>query len=481
MNTIITMCVGPSLKAKTGTTCVAYPNHPSPPPSLGSTGSLGSAPPEGGVSKYPRVLEDLELGGVWVGEVKSHLDLKLSLESLSLRPSNIGFWKVGCGFNLPPTPSPFTNPTPYHPIAPTKTVPSTPPTTPIPTYPATPIPSTPYTNSTTTNLIKTATGGTKVITTLSKKNSVPTSTFVCDGIGCVFATNSPYKFLNHQSMPHNWKPGSQNWCFNKAKSLAQGKKTLGLRASSPTQFISTDIRVKKGELLPNIIETKCGEEPSPPPSISPTTTKTSSSKTPTTSTMAPNTHSLTPTTPTPSTPTPTNVTTVPATLSPPTPSPNPLPITQPNIVEDAKLYYPVSYFLWKRKLPPPTLTPLFPPWALFPKLRGNKVRSSTHLKWDRRLYDGTTFSFGVNDPSLDMSSHTVTLSYGIGIPKFKEDGSWAKYSHLLVPKTKFQTAPLLKIFKASCYNPNSKKRVPRPKSGQNTTHKAHGISRKDHL
>ena len=197
--------------------------------------------------------------------------------------------------------------------------------------------------------------------------------------------------------------------------------------------------------------------------------------------MAPNTHSLTPTTPTPSTPTPTNVTTVPATLSPPTPSPNPLPITQPNIVEDAKLYYPVSYFLWKRKLPPPTLTPLFPPWALFPKPRGNKVRSSTHLKWDRRLYDGTTFSFGVNDPSLDMSSHTVTLSDGIGIPKFKEDGSWAKYSHLLVPKTKFQTAPLLKIFKASCYNPNSKKRVPRPKSGQNTTHKAHGISRKDHL
>ena len=483
------MCVGPSLMAKTITTHVANPNHPSSPPSLGSKSSLGSAPPEGGVSKYPRVLQDLELGGVWVGEVKSHLDLQLSLESLSLRPSNTGFWKVGCGFNLPPTTLPSTNPSPYYPIAPTKTIPSATPTTPIPIHPATPIPATPYTTSTTTILIKTATGGTKVITTHPKKKSFPTPTFVCDGIGCVFSTNSPYKFLNHQAMPHNWKPGSQNWCFNKAKSLAQGNKTLGLKASSPTQFTSTDIRLKKGELLPNIIVTKCGEEPSTPPSISPTTTNTSSSITPTTSTLVPNSHSLTPTTPVRSTPTPTptpistptTVTTIPTTLPPPSPSPNPPPFTPPNIVEDAKLYFPVSYFLWKRKLPPPTVTPLFPPWALFPKPRGNKVRSSSHLKWDRRLHDGTTFSFGVNDPSLDISSHTVTLSDGIGIPKFKEDGSWAKYSHLLVPKTKFQTIPLLKSFKGSCYNPNSKKRVPRPKSGQNTTHKAHGISKKDHL
>ena len=97
MNTIYKMCEGPSLEVKTITPHVANPNHPSSPPSLGSTGSLGSAPPEGGVSKYPRVLEDLELGGVWVGEVKSHLDLQLSLESLSLHPSNTGFWKVGCG------------------------------------------------------------------------------------------------------------------------------------------------------------------------------------------------------------------------------------------------------------------------------------------------------------------------------------------------------------------------------------------------
>ena len=69
MNTISKMCEGPSLGAKTTTIHMANPSHPLFHPSLGSTGPLGSAPPAGGVSKHPRVPVDLELGGVWVGEV----------------------------------------------------------------------------------------------------------------------------------------------------------------------------------------------------------------------------------------------------------------------------------------------------------------------------------------------------------------------------------------------------------------------------
>ena len=60
MNTISIMCVAPLLKGKTSTTAMANPSHPSSPPSLGSTGPLGSAPPEGGVCKHPGVLVDLD-------------------------------------------------------------------------------------------------------------------------------------------------------------------------------------------------------------------------------------------------------------------------------------------------------------------------------------------------------------------------------------------------------------------------------------
>ena len=455
MNTISKMCEGPSLEAKTKTTHVANPNHPSSPPSLGSTGALGSAPPEGGESKHPGVLMDLELGGVWAGEVQPPLGSVHPLAGVSLRPSLIGSWKLGCGFHLPPLPSPVAHPTPYHPAAPTKSSLSSPPSTPSPIHPKTSI------------HIKTATGGNKVVNKQLKNTSLPTPSYICDGIGCSFVTNSPYDYIQHQSTPHNWKPGSQNWCFNKAKVLAQGNKTVGLKASGPTTFPSTDIRVKKGELPPNIIQVSCCEEPTPLPSIPTTVTTTIPSKTPTPPAIAATTPTPISTSPmlssTAPNPTSGSVTTIPTTTTPP------------------KLYFPLSYFLWKRKLPPPTQNPVFLPWALFPKPRGNKVRSSSSLKWDRRLPGGTTYSFGVNDPNLGYSSHSVTLAEGVGVPKFKEDGSWARYSHILVPKTKHQNKPPNQSLNTSYYKLQSKRRVPRPKSGQNTNHKGHGLSHQDHL
>ena len=232
------MCETPSLKG----------NMP-------TTSFLESAPSEGGVSKCPGDLVDLELREVWVSAVQHSLGVELPLDSLSLRPSIIGSWKAGCGFNLLSPTFPSTHPTPYQPVKPTEATTSTAPTSTI-TTPTTTIQTISNTIPATTIVTRTATGGTKVVTKHLKKASSPTPTYVCDGIGCAFVTNSPYKLVHHQSMPHNWKLGSQNWCFVKAKSLAQGNKPVGLKASGPTQFSSTDIRVKKGELPPNPIETK---------------------------------------------------------------------------------------------------------------------------------------------------------------------------------------------------------------------------------
>ena len=166
MNTISKMCEAPSLKGKTSTAPMANPSHPSSPPSLGSTSPLGSAPPEGGVSKYPGVLVDLELGGVWVGEGKPPLGIGISPASLSLYPSNSGSWKLGCGFHLPPQTSPWPNPTPYYPVAPAKSTPSTSSTTPTKT-----IPISSSTSTSGTILIRTATGGTRVVTKQPKETS----------------------------------------------------------------------------------------------------------------------------------------------------------------------------------------------------------------------------------------------------------------------------------------------------------------------
>ena len=163
--------------------------------------------------------------------------------------------------------------TPYRPTPPSRTSPPSPPSVPAPTT-VTPI---------TAHRIKTATGGTKRV---ARKPPPPPPTFVCDGVDCSFSTNSPYKFFTHQSTPHIWKSGSQNWCFAKAKALAQGNTLVGLRASGPTNFPSMDIRVKKGLLPPNVV---VDQTPLSTPAIPPTPTV------PTT----PSTTDATPTTPTP--------------------------------------------------------------------------------------------------------------------------------------------------------------------------------------
>ena len=232
MNTIDSMCEVPSLMGKTSSTTIANPIHPSPSPSLGSTGSLGSAPPEGGVCKHPGELVDPELGGLLVGKVGL---------PVSLRPVNLKSWKVGCGFNLPSTNKASNTPKPYRPIPPIK----------ITIHCPTPTTITP----TTTVHIRTPTGGKKVLP--KKPTKQLPNTYVCEGVDCSFETNSPYKFFNHISTPHMWKPGSQNWCFTKAKALAKGNKPLGIKASGPTIFPATDIRVKRGLLPLNVVS--CGQ------------------------------------------------------------------------------------------------------------------------------------------------------------------------------------------------------------------------------
>ena len=464
MNTINIMCEAPLLKGNIPTTSVVDLNNPSSYPSLGSTRSLGSAPPEGGVSKHPGVLVDLELGGVWVGEGKPPLGIGMSPASLSLYPSNSGSWKLGCGFHLPPQTSPWPNPTPYYPVAPAKSTPSTSSTTPTKT-----IPISSSTSTSGTILIRTATGGTRVVTKQPKETSPPVPTYVCDGLDCTFATNSPDDFIHHQKMPHHWKPGSQNWCFQKAKALAKGNKPVGIKASCPTIFASVDIRVKKGEIPPNVLTTSCSEEQTLQSSKCPTISTFISSVTPTTATKPS-------TTPAPS---PSTINSISTAQNPPSQPPIPTAKTL-SLIKESKLYFPISYFLWKRQLPTPATTPIIPPWHLFPRPKGKKVTSSSHLKWDRRLHNKTTYCWGVNDPNMGLSSHPVTLRHGVGIPKFQENGTWSRYSNLLVPKCHQQhTQPFFKSTNYSYIRP--KKRVPRPKSGQNTAHKGHGMSKEDIL
>ena len=208
MNTIDSMCEVPSLMGKTSSTTIANPIHPSPSPSLGSTGSLGSAPPEGGVCKHPGELVDPELGGLLVGK---------GWHPLGLRPLNLKSWKLGCGYNLPPTK--ITTIMPYRPTPPPKTALQKSILRPTPTI----------VTSIATNHIRTATGGRKVVPRKPTKTFVNGYTYVCEGMDCSFGTNSPYKFANHLSTPHIWKPGSQNWCFAKAKSLAQGNMPSGMQ------------------------------------------------------------------------------------------------------------------------------------------------------------------------------------------------------------------------------------------------------------
>ena len=85
-------------------------------------------------------------------------------------------------------------------------------------------------------------------------------------------------------------------------------------------------------------------------------------------------------------------------------------------IQYAVLYFPVSYFLWKRQLPPPVSPPIIPPWSLFPCPRRKKMTSTSHLKWDRRLPNKSVSCGGINDPIMDYSAHVVTSELGIGVP-----------------------------------------------------------------
>ena len=102
------------------------------------------------------------------------------------------------------------NPTPYRPSAPSKITQKASSTTPTPNPPSKTLPTTSHKTSTTTINIRTATGGTKRICKHQKPTSSPAPTYICDGIGCVSTTKSPYKFTKHQSIPQNWQPGFQN-------------------------------------------------------------------------------------------------------------------------------------------------------------------------------------------------------------------------------------------------------------------------------
>ena len=477
MNTINIMCEAPSLKGNTSTTSVANLNHPSPCPSLGSTSSLGSAPPAGGMNKYPGVLVSQELDGVWVGD-----DFR---SNLTLRPRNLGSWKFGCGSNLQPSNNSI-HPTPYSPSRPTPLTPQIHAKT---SFTSSPTPVTTVTPTPATNRIKTATGGIRKVPKGTIETPSTESNYVCDGIDCSFITNSQYEFFKDQSLPHNWKPGSQNWCFAQAKALALGRKSNGLKVSGPTVFQSTDIRAKLGKLPPNII---CEKNDSPL-STSATIATISPVTTPNPSTHD-STNVILPSHPETFLPLPIKCT--PKNKVKPTLgkrsflnvvmdkeacSSVPLNSTLTSQILDGVLYFPLSYFLWKRKLPPPTPAPILPPWCMFPQPRRKKVTSSSHLKWDRRLHNQSVYCWGVNDPAMRYSSHPVTIKHGVGVPRFKENGTWAHYSHLLIPKTHSQQKHYNSNFHPSNHSLKPRGRVPRPKSGSNTLNKGHGLSKVDRI
>ena len=140
-------------------------------------------------------------------------------------------WKLGCGYNLPSTKITTTTMVPYCPTPPSKSAFQKSIHSPTPTI----------VTAIAANHIRTATGGKKVVPQKPIKTLVHAYTYVCEGMDCSFGTNSPYKFAIHQSTPHIWKPGSQNWCFAKAKSLAQGNMPSGMQdfIISTTGYVGT--------------------------------------------------------------------------------------------------------------------------------------------------------------------------------------------------------------------------------------------------
>ena len=87
----------------------------------------------------------------------------------------------------------------------------------------------------------------------------------------------------------------------------------------------------------------------------------------------------------------------------------------------------------------------------------------------------------MNDPKEDYSSQIVTIEHGVGVPKLKENGTWATYSKLLVPKKYHQNISPTHNIHLYNHKLAPKQRLQRPKSGHNTIHKSHGISHHDLL
>ena len=126
---------------------------------------------------------------------------------------------------------------------------------------------------------------------------------------------------------------------------------------------------------------------------------------------------------------------------------------------------------------PPTHPPLT--WTLkLPDSTSLKCRESTGSK---KRGAGPTYCWGVNDPDMGYSTNPVTLQHGVGVPMFQEDGKWACYSNHLVPKSQHLHTNCFTKNRPYNYHIKPKGRVPRPKSGQNSMHKGHGISKLDRL
>ena len=333
-------------------------------------------------------------------------------------------------------------------------------------------------------------------------------TNVCVGVDCFYETNSPYKFFNHISTPHLWKPGSQNWCFARAKARAQCNAPLGIKVSGPTLFTSMDIRVKKGMLPLNIVSSGHDSVKCPPPiPTSPTSNLATPAVKVTTQTTNPT--SYTPTSsPSSITPSPSTLASTPSLQTPThwkdantTSMSNPTPSSQPathsicdvtsrtpihvvtisSPIKDIVAYYPISYFLWKKNLPPVAPSPTYPPWSQFPCPKGKKVTSTSHLTSNRRLPNNKVYCWGVNDPQIQYSSQVVTSKTGIGKPKFQENGTWARYSQLLVPKKCYQDEATTYNFYLTNHKLAPRQKLQRPKAGKNNVHKSHGISLHDRL
>ena len=279
-------------------------------------------------------------------------------------------------------------------------------------------------------------------------------------MGCLFTSDDPYMFGLHKVTPHTWPLGSDmaNW----ARAKAEGHRVKhGLLVSGPTNMV-------------------CTSRP-PTQSISPTSSM-SPSPTLTSPTSLTSSNSL---------PTPKKILSMDISYNRPTVPKKPklgkklwlkdnMEVSStsepfyPTIISNGKwdLFKPVSYYMWKRQLPPPAPIPHYGQWTAPPSFSTSKVYPK-----DLCLPTKVSFCWGVNC-SNTYSSHPCSPLDGSGVPIFKEDGNWSHYSTLFLPKKTWLSGPSDRFPSVA---PTKKRRVPRPKAGSNTQSKAHGLSRDDRL